>query len=86
VGWTDRALPQEMEARARVLVLEDARKAQWEALVKELNFVRGTRVRMGERYPEAMFLPPVLVTEEERERMFNFMRVGPNLVLRTLPD
>jgi hypothetical protein len=78
-------LPQEMEKRARVLALEDARKAQWGALVRELDFARGMRRRLGERYPEAMFMPPVLVTEEERERLFEFMRVSPASLRARLP-
>jgi hypothetical protein len=78
-------LPQELEKRARVLALEDARKAQWGALVRELDFVRGMRRRLVERYPEAMFLPPVMVTEEERERLFEFMRVSPASLRARLP-
>jgi hypothetical protein len=40
-----------------------------------MEFLRMMRERMGERYPEAMFLPPVLVNEEEKGRMLRAMRV-----------
>ena len=42
----------------------------------EMDFLVTMRERMGERYPEAMFLPPVLVDVVEKARMIKAMRVG----------
>jgi hypothetical protein len=59
--------------------LEDTRKASFNELEPQMEFLRRMRERMGERYPEAMFLPPVLVNDEEKQKMIKAMRVSRHL-------
>jgi hypothetical protein len=56
--------------------LEDKRRRMFEKLVRHMELLARMKERMGERYPEAMFLPPVMATEEEREQMLAAMRVS----------
>jgi hypothetical protein len=64
--------------------LEDKRKEMFNALEPEMEFLRRMRERMGERYPEAMFLPPVLVDDSEKDRMIRAMRVSSSRIAATL--
>jgi uncharacterized protein (DUF1499 family) len=64
--------------------VESQRKEMFHALEPEMEFLRRMRERMGERYPEAMFLPPVLVDEAEKDRMIKAMRVSSSRIAATL--
>ena len=45
-------------------------------LYPQTTFVERLRDRCGDRWPEAMFMDPCLVTDEERERVWTAMRVS----------
>ena len=42
-----------------------------------MDYLQQLKSAMGERYPEAMFLPPVLTSDADREKMLSGMRVRP---------
>jgi hypothetical protein len=67
---------QAKQSRLQTATLESIRKTSFNELEPQMEFLRRMRERMGERYPEAMFLPPVLVTDEEKEHMIRAMRVS----------
>ena len=41
-----------------------------------MDFLSQQQGVMGDRYPEAFFIPPVLVDAETRDKMLSGMRVG----------
>jgi hypothetical protein len=55
--------------------LEDERKKLFAEAAPHMELLARMKERMGERYPEAMFLPPVMVTKEEKELMLRAMQV-----------
>lgn len=48
-------------------------------MVMHMRTAAQYKKRMGDRYPEAFFLAPVLATDGEREEAWEAMRVMPSL-------
>ena len=87
----DRQKPIEEDRGVRVKVypweIQLAERCNCQELIRELekeyndnlqpiiNYLQQRKTAMGERYPEAMFLPPVLSSDADREKMLSGKRV-----------